>query len=77
MSIEHFFALLPLLILLLFSMIFYGRGLIHVMTFAYAAGLGFMAVGNDWELIFFPVILVTAIIAIILFTFSMTRGNWV
>jgi len=38
--------------------------------------LGIMAVTNQWEIMFFPIIIVTAIIAVILFFHSMLEGNW-
>lgn len=77
MLIGHFLALIPLLILLLFSMIFYGRGLIHILTLSYTVGLAYMAAGNSWEIIFLPILAITGLIAILLFSFAMSRGNWI
>lgn len=76
MLITHLYALIPLLVLLILSLIFYGRGLVHLGTLAYAMSLGIMAVTNQWEIMFFPIIIVSALIALILFWYSMVRGNW-
>ena len=73
---SHFIALVPMLIMLVLSLVFYGRGLVHITTLAYALVLAFVAALNQWELLFFPLIAGTVIIAIILFTYSMVRGNW-
>jgi hypothetical protein len=72
----HFYAIIPLLILLVISLIFYGKGLVHLLTLSYCLVLGMTAIINQWETIFFPLIVFTGIIAIISFMFSMARGNW-
>lgn len=76
MEITHFVALLPLLILLVMSLIFYGKGLVHLMMVSYALALSLFAVTNSWEIMFFPVCIGSVIIGLILFFWSMTRGNW-
>lgn len=76
MLLTHFFALLPLIILLVVSLVFYGKGLIHLLTFSYGLALGWVAILNNWEVLFFPIVLFTGIITLILFVYSMTRGNW-
>lgn len=73
---SHLLAAIPLLILLIISMVWYGRGLLHLMLVSYATILGFIAVSNQWELLFFPLIAGTMIIGLILFTYSMTKGDW-
>lgn len=74
--ISHLLALIPLLVLLICSLVFYGKGLIHLLTGAYSLTLGYLAIVNTWELLFFPIVVLTVIIAIILFWYSMVRGNW-
>lgn len=76
MIATHLFALIPLLILLILSLVFYGRGLVHLMTFFYVIALSFMAITNNWEIVFFPILIFSGIIAIILFVFAMTKGDW-
>lgn len=76
MVVTHFMALMPLLIMLLFSMIFYGKGLVHLLTLAYTMTLAFVVVSGSWEILFFPILSITGLIAIILFFFAMSRGNW-
>lgn len=71
----HFFALLPLIILLVVSLVFYGKGLVHLLTFSYAMALGYFAALNQWEILFLPVVSISVIIALFLFTYSMVRGN--
>lgn len=72
----HFYALLPLLILLIMSLVFYGKGFVHLLTFGYTFTLAIMAVINQWEIMFYPICIGAGIITIILFWYSMTRGNW-
>ncbi len=72
----HLFALIPLLVFLILSIVFYGKGLLHALTLAYAFTLAWMAIVNGWELLFYPVCVFTGIIAVILFVYSMTRGDW-
>lgn len=72
----HFFALLPLIIMLIISLVFYGKGLVHLLTFGYCVALGWVAILNSWEVLFFPVVLLTGMITIILFIYAMVRGNW-
>jgi len=76
MEVTHLYALLPLLALLILSLVFYGRGLIHITTFSYCLCLAFVAITNNWELMFFPIIVGTGVITILLFVFAMTRGDW-
>ncbi len=76
MIVTHLYALIPLLVLLILSLVFYGRGLVHLLTLSYAMMLGYMAVTNQWEIMFFPIIALTIIIALWLFIFAMTNGNW-
>ena len=76
MLLSHFLAALPLLVLLVMSLVFYGKGLVHILTLSYTITLGIIALANSWEIMFFPLITGTAIIALILFGFSMLRGNW-
>ena len=76
MIATHLYALIPLLVLLVLSLVFYGRGLVHLMTLSYVLCLGIMAVTNSWEIIFFPILVFTGIIATILFIYSMLKGDW-
>ena len=76
MLATHLYALIPLLILLILSLIFYGRGLIHLCTGSYGLMLGYIAALNQWEILFFPIVTISVIIAIILFVFAMTKGDW-
>lgn len=76
MLASHFLASLPLLILLICSLVFYGKGLVHIMTLSYALTLAVIVVGANWELMFFPLVIGTGAIAIILFIYSMSHGNW-
>lgn len=76
MEATHLFALIPLLVLLVLSIIFYGKGLLHITTFSYALCLTFMAIANNWEIMFFPLIIGTILITIILFIYAMANGNW-
>lgn len=76
MIVTHLYALIPLLVLLILSLVFYGRGLVHLATVGYGITLGYMAALNEWEILFFPIIATTVIIALILFFWSMTKGDW-
>lgn len=76
MTVTHLYALIPLLVLLILSLVFYGRGLVHITTCSYALMLGYMAVLNNWEILFFPIVIFTVMISILLFTFAMTKGDW-
>lgn len=72
----HLFALIPLLFLLVISMIWYGRGLLHVMGFAYVLALGYMIAGQGWEMVFLPMCIGSGVIFIILFAVAMAKGDW-
>lgn len=76
MELTHLYALVPLLVFLIMSLVFYGKGLIHILTFLYTLCLSLFAILNSWEIMFFPVCLISGIISVILFFISMTRGNW-
>ena len=76
MEATHLYAILPLLVLLVLSLVFNKSGLVHLMTIGYVMVLGWFAVINSWEIMFFPVIICTGIIAIILFIMAMVRGDW-
>ena len=76
MELTHFYAVLPLFILLVLSLIFYGKGLVHLLTLGYALSLGFVAITLEWEFLFFMPVAITVIISIILFIFAMVRGDW-
>jgi len=72
----HLLALIPLFILFICSMKWYGRGLVHLTGFAYTSVLAFIAITQVWELLFLPLLLGTAIIQLILFVWSMMNGDW-
>lgn len=76
MLISHLIALIPLLVLFILSLIFYGKGLVHLITLGYALCLGFMAIVGSWEILFWPPVVGVGVIAIILFIYSMLRGDW-
>lgn len=74
----HLFALIPLLVLLISSMIWYGRGLVHLTGLAYAVVLAFIALTDTpiWEFLIFPLVAGCIVIFIILFWYSMARGDF-
>ena len=76
MELTHLFAMIPLLVFLVLSLVFNKSGLVHLMTLGYTMVLGWFAVLNQWEVLFFPVLIITGIIAIILFIMAMVRGDW-
>lgn len=76
MELTHLFALIPLLVFLILSLVFYGKGLVHLLTLAYTFTLAWFAIINAWEIMFFPICIITGIISVILFLFAMSRGNW-
>ena len=76
MEATHLFGMIPLLVLLVLSLVFNKSGLVHLMTLAYVMVLGWFALVNQWEILFFPVLILTGIIAILLFTLAMTKGDW-
>lgn len=76
MVVTHLFALIPLLVFLVLSLVFYGKGLVHLLTLLYTLTLAVMAVTNSWEILFFPILVVAGMISIILFSFAMAKGGW-
>ena len=76
MVISHLLALIPLLVLLILSLVFWGKGLVHITTCSYALTLGYIAIVGGWELLFFPIIVGVVIMTIILFAIAMSKGNW-
>ncbi len=72
----HLFALIPLLVMLIMSMVWFGRGLLHLMGLAYVIALAFMAILNSWEIVFFPILIFAGIIELLLFCFAMVKGDW-
>lgn len=78
MEAAHLYALIPLLVFLIISLVFYGKGLVHLMTLGYTLGLAVLAVTSEtpWEIVFFPVLAISGIIAILLFAFAMAKGDW-
>jgi hypothetical protein len=77
MEMTHLYALIPLLVLLILSLVFWGRGLVHITTLGYTLTLAFMAISNNWELMFFPILVGSGLMAILLFVIAMTKGNWI
>ena len=76
MEATHLYAMIPLLVLLILSLVFNKSGLVHLMTLGYVMVLGWFSVLNSWEIMFFPVLILTGIIAIILFITAMVKGDW-
>lgn len=74
---QHLLTMIPLIAFLLMSLLFYGKGLVHLLTLGYTLGLAYYAVlQGDYEIFFFPVLAIVAIIALILFGWSMSKGDW-
>lgn len=76
MELTHFYGLLPLIAFLVLSLVFYGKGLVHLITLGYNGALAYIAIINNWEVLFFMPIAMVMLIGIILFWYSMVRGNW-
>ena len=76
METTHFFALLIMIILMIVSLVFYGKGLVHLVTLGYAVSLALIGAINGWEILFFMPVLGSGLIALILFSFSMSKGDW-
>lgn len=76
METTHFFALIPMIIFLVISLVYYGKGLIHLTTLGYTFGVAYVAILNNWELLFFIPIVGIGIISLLLFCFAMTKGGW-
>lgn len=77
MEIEHFLALLPLMILLIMSFLWRYKGAVHIFTFAYTLVLAWLAFWGSWELIFWPVCIGSGIVSITLFIIAMSEGEWI
>lgn len=76
MEVTHFLALAALCCFLIMSLVFYSKLLVHLLLISYAIALGWFAIINVWEVMFFPVICLSVIIGLILFTYAAMKGNW-
>lgn len=76
MGITHFIAFLPLIIFFILSLVFYGKALVHVITLGYALSLGYVAILNGWEILFFVPLIGTGIVALLLFWYAIIKGGW-
>lgn len=76
MEATHLYGIIPLLVLLILSLVFSKSGLLHLMTLGYVMALSWFAVINQWEILFFPILIITGIIAVILFISAMVKGDW-
>lgn len=76
MFVSHLLALVPLFLLFVCSMVWYGRGLVHAMTLGYTICLTFIAIAGSWEILFYPILLGTGLISTILFVWAMAKGGW-
>lgn len=76
MVLSHFIALIPMMVLLIISIIWWGKGLLHLMLIGYTGVLAFIAVSQQWEILFLPLCLGTMAIALILFIMAMSKGDW-
>lgn len=76
MILEHFLAMIPLMALMVFSIIWWGKGIIHLMTIGYSVILAIIAISGEWEMLFFPICLGSCIIGLILFSIAMGKGDW-
>lgn len=72
----HLYALMPLIVFLILSLVFWGKGLVHLLTFGYIIALALVAVTLQWEVLFFPILTISGIMVIILFIMAMTKGDW-
>lgn len=76
MELTHLFGLIPLLVFLIISLVFYRMGLVHLLLIGYSIALAFMAITNEWEILFFIPILIGGMIGLILFCNAMVKGVW-
>lgn len=76
MSSIHLFAIIPLLILFIATLVFRRTGLLHLLSLGYAFVLGYVAVIDGWELLFFVPCVGVGLISLILFTLCMLNGDW-
>ena len=74
MEITHGIALLFAVIFVIIATIF-NKMLWWLLNIAYLLTLAFMAIINEWELLFFPPIVFFALISIIAFMFTALRGD--
>lgn len=78
MSGYHLMAVIPLLILFICSLIWFKKGLLHLTSLAYVVILTYVALTDttQWEFMFFPLLMGTGFILILLFVYSMLEGDW-
>lgn len=76
MLATHLFGLIPLLVLFILALIFYSKGLVVLTALGYDMALSWMAVANQWEMVFFPICALIFVITAIIFGLDMARGNW-
>lgn len=78
MILEHFLAVIPLLILFICSLIWFNKGLLHLTGLVYVIITTFVALTDttQWEFMFFPLLAGTGFILILLFIYSMLIGEW-
>lgn len=77
MTAFHLAGLAPLLVIFILALIFRRAGLIHILVIAYDAVLAYIAIVDTWELLFFPVLAIIAIIELILFIKCAIEGAWI
>lgn len=76
MTIEHFLAILPLMVLFTLSLILYRKGVLHLMTLSYSVILAFIATIETWEMLFIPVCAGSVFVSLLLFIYCMLKGEW-
>lgn len=77
MQIEHFLALIPLIILFIIGIKFRLFGLVHIINIIYSGILSYMSLVNSWEIaLFLPICTFIAIVSLFLFIKSMQEGSW-
>lgn len=76
MELEHLFSLIPLMVLLIASIVFHGKMIVHLMLIAYCLILGYLSITGGWEALFWPFIVGGIATGILLMWHSATKGSW-
>lgn len=74
MEVTHGIALLFAISLVVIAAIF-NKMLWWLLCIGYIFAVSYMAIVNEWELLFYPVLVITGIISIIGFGYSAARGE--
>lgn len=76
MTTSHLIALIPLGFFFLVSLLWYSKGIIHLITLAYVVILAFFAITRGWEALFWPILVGVGAISMMLFVASINKGEW-